>query len=585
MSFTIGENVGRYRITEQLGQGGMATVYRAYDANLDRYVAIKVLHQAFNEDPAFLTRFKREAQIVARLRHPHLVTIHEFAEHQNRPYLVMEFVEGETLKAHLKNAEYTLNDTLNIMRPVCAALAYAHETGILHRDIKPSNILIDTRGTPYITDFGLARMVQAGESTLSQDMMLGTPQYISPEQAQGIRDLGPETDIYSLGIVLYQMIVGRVPFSADTPYAIVHDHIYKPLPLPSSVNPNVPAEIERVLLKTLAKEPQDRYNTATALIEDLESSIASVGIADESLASHAAAEDAMRPTGTPAIPAVRSQNTDFTPTATPTGTTPKSKRGRASLWVIGGLGAFVCICVVALFVMVSALADPDLQADISVTTPPPTVAPSVATIPDLAPSEARTLAQDNPQDPVAHFALALSLLRADQRLLAQDALREALTLASEQPELIAVAAREAAASGYWLEALQLFAEAVEQSDNMEVRNQAGAFMYEVATQAEPRHVLAIVRLVEARPDSAGLHAILARAYITNDELSKANESLNTALNLDGALPESHLILGDLYAAQDQVEEALTEWRFAATAADSPPWLVETASNLIDQHNE
>lgn len=582
MSFSLGENVGRYRLTEQLGQGGMATVYRAYDANLDRDVAIKVLHEAFNEDPAFLTRFKREAQIVARLRHPHLVTIHEFAEHRNRPYLVMEFIEGETLKAQLIRAKYTLNDTLNMMRPVSEALTYAHDSGILHRDIKPSNILISKTGIPYITDFGLARMVQAGESTLSQDMMLGTPQYISPEQAQGIRELGPATDIYSLGIVLYQMIVGRVPFSADTPYAIVHDHIYKPLPLPSDVNPAVPPELERILLKALAKEPKDRYQSAIAMFRDLEEGISGTAVASQSLVEHALPEDMLQPTLSPAIPAVRSADDPFTPVATPT-EAASHKRTGASLWVIGGLGAFACVCIVALFVAVSAMADLDQRPDGRPEPPPASSVPSVADIPNLAPAEARLLVEQNPQDAVAQFALALALLRTDQRLLAQDAFQDAMNLSNNQPELVALVAREAAASGYWLEALQLFAEAIEQSDNMQVRNQAGAFMYEFAVQAELRQIAALSRLVESRAESAGLHAILARAHITVGQMQRASDTLDIALALDGTLPESHLILGDLYAAQGKPEEALLEWRFAATAADSPPWLIDTASNLIAQH--
>ncbi|MBN1967351.1 MAG: serine/threonine protein kinase, partial [Anaerolineae bacterium] len=143
MSFSMGETVGRYRITEQLGQGGMATVYRAYDASLDRYVAIKVMHQAFKEDTSFLARFQREAQIVAKLRHPHIVAVHEFAEHKGQSYLVMEFIEGETLKARLKRAPLSLDEIVAMMRAVSEALTYAHEKGVLHRDIKPSNILLD----------------------------------------------------------------------------------------------------------------------------------------------------------------------------------------------------------------------------------------------------------------------------------------------------------------------------------------------------------------------------------------------------------------------------------------------------------
>src|SRR5258708_32214312 len=179
----------------------------------------------------------------------------------------MKFIEGETLKARLGGEPLNLDETLHVMTAVGEALTYAHERGVLHRDVKPSNILVEKGVTPYLADFGLARMASAGESTLSQDMMLGTPQYISPEQAQGVKDIDGTTDVYSLGVVLYELVAGRVPFNADTPYAIVHDHIYSPLPMPSKVNPQVPPAVERVLLKALAKERADRYTTPSQMVE------------------------------------------------------------------------------------------------------------------------------------------------------------------------------------------------------------------------------------------------------------------------------------------------------------------------------
>lgn len=273
MPFAIGEQVGPYRIVEQLGHGGMATVYRAYHAQLDRQVAIKMLHAVFKSDPTFSARFQREAQIVARLEHPHIVPVYDYNEYKDEPYLVMKFVEGETLKAHMERAGLPIAEIVRIIGAVASALDYAHGRDILHRDIKPSNVLIENGGAVYLADFGLARIASAGESTLSQDTMLGTPQYISPEQAQGIRDLTAATDIYSLGVVLYELVVGRVPFTADTPFAIVHNHIYAPLPMPSQVNPNVPKSVEMVLLKALAKDPADRYPSAGAMVEAFSAAI------------------------------------------------------------------------------------------------------------------------------------------------------------------------------------------------------------------------------------------------------------------------------------------------------------------------
>lgn len=266
MSFSIGENIGPYRISEQLGQGGMATVYKAYHAALDRYVALKVLHPAFNEDKSFELRFQREARVVAKLEHPHIVPIYDYAEHEHRPYLVMKFIEGETLKARLQRGPLSSHEIQQVVDSVGAALSYAHRQGILHRDIKPSNVLIAVDGVMYLADFGLARIAQAGESTLSSDSIMGTPQYISPEQAMGKKDLDAGTDIYSFAVMLYEMVVGQVPFNADTPFSIIHDHIYTPLPMPRKVNPKVPETVERVLLKALAKERADRYASVDEMI-------------------------------------------------------------------------------------------------------------------------------------------------------------------------------------------------------------------------------------------------------------------------------------------------------------------------------
>ena len=267
MSFNAGEMVGPYRIIGQLGQGGMATVFEAYHAALDRYVAIKVLHPAFLEDPSFLTRFQREARLVAKLEHPNIVPIYDYTEHEGRPYLVMKYIEGETLKATLSRGLLSKEEVARVVDSVGTALAFAHKSGILHRDIKPSNVLMAADGQIYLSDFGLARIAQSGGSTLTSDMILGTPQYISPEQALGKKDLDEGTDIYSFGVLLYELTVGKVPFNADTPFSIIHDHIYSPLPMPRHVNPAVSEAVERVLLKALAKDRRDRYKDVHALVD------------------------------------------------------------------------------------------------------------------------------------------------------------------------------------------------------------------------------------------------------------------------------------------------------------------------------
>src|SRR5574339_167204 len=178
MSFNVGENIGPYRIVEQLGQGGMATVYKAYHASLDRYVALKALHPAFNEDKTFASRFQREARVVAKLEHPNIVPVYDYAEHEGRPYLVMKFIEGDTLKARMTEKPLSSEEIKKVVDAVGNALSYEHKQGVLHRDIKPSNVLVATDGQIYLADFGLARIAQSGESTMSSDSIMGTPQYI-----------------------------------------------------------------------------------------------------------------------------------------------------------------------------------------------------------------------------------------------------------------------------------------------------------------------------------------------------------------------------------------------------------------------
>ena len=279
MSWDIGETVGAYRIVEQLGQGGMATVYKGYHAALDRYVAIKALHAAFHADPGFIARFQREARVVARLEHPQIVPVYDFAEHAGAPYLVMKFIEGETLKARLGRGPMAAGEVARCVDAIGAALQFAHSQGVLHRDIKPSNVMLARDGGIFLTDFGLARMVEAGESTLSTDALLGTPSYMSPEQARGTKVLDAGTDIYSFGVLVYELVVGRVPFSADTPYAVIHDHIYSPLPPPRLLNPQVPQALELVLVKALAKEREERYATVAEMVAALDAALLSAGAA------------------------------------------------------------------------------------------------------------------------------------------------------------------------------------------------------------------------------------------------------------------------------------------------------------------
>jgi tRNA A-37 threonylcarbamoyl transferase component Bud32 len=261
-----GQMLGSYRIINQVGQGGMATVYKSYQPSMDRNVAIKVLPRQLAESPEFAARFQQEARIIARLEHPHILPVFDFGESDGVTYFVMRYLEAGTLKTKMEAGPLSLNEIDRLFTQLADALGYAHAHGIIHRDLKPANALVDEQGNVFLTDFGIAKLLESASPRLTQtDAILGTPAYISPEQAKA-QTVDKRSDIYSLGIILYEMVTGRVPFVADTPLAVILKHISDPLPLPSILKTNIPEPIERVILKALAKEPDDRYATAAEFL-------------------------------------------------------------------------------------------------------------------------------------------------------------------------------------------------------------------------------------------------------------------------------------------------------------------------------
>ena len=259
----IGQSFGRYHILEQLGEGGMATVYRAYDTRLDADVAVKVIRRsAFAPDQLeqVLKRFEREAKSLAKLSHANIVGVIDYGDYEGSPYLVMEYLPGGTLKQKM-GQPMPCRDAARILLPIARALDYAHRKGMAHRDVKPSNILITADGDPMLTDFGIAKILEAQEGfTLTgTGVGIGTPEYMSPEQWTG--QAGPSSDIYSLGVVFYEMLTGRKPYEADTPAAVLLKQASDPLPNPRNYVADLPYQAEHVLLKALAKKPEDRFAT------------------------------------------------------------------------------------------------------------------------------------------------------------------------------------------------------------------------------------------------------------------------------------------------------------------------------------
>jgi len=271
--FTLeGQTLGKYRLLNALGRGGMAQVYRGYHAGLDRYVAVKVLRPDLVDDSEFLERFRREAHAVSGLRHPNIVQVFDFDVQDELYYMVMELLEGDTLRARLheyraRGERIPLKEAVGVLIDVLAGLEYAHGEGLVHRDLKPANILLTRKGQAVLTDFGIAQMLGNTQLTVSGALM-GTLHYMAPEQGlKGVCD--ERSDIYSLGIVLYEMLTGYPPFNADTPLAILMKHLNDPLPLPRKLDPELPPAFEGLTLKALAKAPEERFQSATEMSAQL----------------------------------------------------------------------------------------------------------------------------------------------------------------------------------------------------------------------------------------------------------------------------------------------------------------------------
>ncbi len=303
-----GRTLGQYQIQEQLGQGGMATVYKALQKSIGRTVAIKVMPSYFMHEPTFMQRFEREVKVIAELQHPRVLPVYDYGQIEGRPFIVMAYMSGGTLSDRIQKGPLSLEESVRIMEQIAEGLDHAHRKGIIHRDFKPSNVLLDDHGNAYLSDFGIAKV---SESTvqLTGSGVVGTPAYMAPEMAS-YAQVTPAVDIYAMGVTLYQMLTGTLPFKGETPLSVMMAHASEPVPDVRVVRPDVPESIAEVVKRALAKNPQDRYVTAGQMAKALEAAVA--GIEPERATQVPASQRPTQP-----MPAVSKPPTP--PTQPPTG--------------------------------------------------------------------------------------------------------------------------------------------------------------------------------------------------------------------------------------------------------------------------
>ncbi|MBK8782933.1 MAG: serine/threonine protein kinase [Anaerolineales bacterium] len=363
----IPEKIGRYIVKSELGRGGMATVYLANDPSVDREVAIKVLPREMLHDPQFRSRFDREIKMVAALEHPSIVPIYDVGDEDGQPYFVMRYMTGGSLSSAIEKGKFSVQDTARIIDKIARGLAYSHRKGIIHRDLKPDNILFDDNGDPFISDFGVAKLTETSGGGLTGSGVIGTPAYMSPEQAQGT-EIDGRSDVYGLGVIIYQMLSGQQPYSADTPMGVVVKHITEPVPEILSLIPTLPPEADVVIKTSMAKDKANRYPTTIDLAKAL--NVAAFGHEGD----------------------VTFSTNSGLGTRVPSGQTTQFGRGKTGLVIVG---IVLLVAVIGFFLLRNQLLVPDPQptgtattAPLLATVPPPTLTPvpTLETVISFAPS-------------------------------------------------------------------------------------------------------------------------------------------------------------------------------------------------------
>lgn len=400
-SSLIGQRLGKYEIIELIGQGGMATVYKGYQPDIDRFVAVKVLPPHPGQDAQFMDRFRLEARTIAQLQHPHILPMHDYGSDQNILYLVMAYVGGGSLKERISRGPIPVNEVEVLLRQVASALDYAHRRGVIHRDIKPDNVLLDSEGHAMLADFGIAKILEGETGLTTTGGVLGTPAYMSPEQGQGL-GVTSQSDIYSLGVIVYEMLTGRAPFSADTPMQVVLKHITEPVPNILQEVADLPPALEPVMRRVLAKHPEERYAGAMEFAQDFLRAIHQGTTAIKLKSS--AIPSTINVSNTPP-----STNPSFVaPPPTPTGETRPAGGLNNPLVLLGGF-AIIAVAMVAVVLLVVSnnglrqavpTSEPDstaaVVADVPTEAPatdvPPTTLPATNAPVDDAPTNAPAVA-------------------------------------------------------------------------------------------------------------------------------------------------------------------------------------------------
>ncbi|MBN1120605.1 MAG: serine/threonine protein kinase [Anaerolineae bacterium] len=351
----IGQTIGQYEIIRELGKGGMATVYLARQKSIGRTVAIKVIPPNFTHDATFMQRFEREVQVISKLQHPRVLPVYDYGEYNRRPYIVMAHMSGGTLADRMASGPMPLDEILRMVEQIAEGLDHAHSKGVIHRDFKPSNVLLDEHGNAHLADFGIAKI---SESTiqLTGTGIVGTPAYMAPEMASSARTT-PQADIYALGVTLFQMLTGSYPFSGETPLSVLLAHVNEPVPDVSMIRPELSPAIAHVVNQAMAKDPENRYQTAGELASALRQAIESsgseaVGAFDAGLTAPLTDAIPMTPppVDTPAGPATPPPTAAVAPQ-------PKGRRvtiGGCSIGiglVIGGIFVLLAVCVGGFFIM------------------------------------------------------------------------------------------------------------------------------------------------------------------------------------------------------------------------------------------